>query len=272
MKNKENQNKVFVVGFLLIILVAAWALAKPLISGLRQPEKSSEEKINAEILKAPLITSDELLDRLKNNNKIFLLDLSSPADFSRGHIKTSANIDPGSLTGAKVQTLGAQKTSEIIIINQGDDAYTVARKTNELITAGYANTKYLEGGIADWKNQGNDLISPGGSGLDQGKTKKITMDDLKNELSVGVDLVQFLDVRSSDAYQTGHIPGALNIPVNELEKNQDQLASAKKVVVYGQDENEAKLAASTLFDLNHFNIYVLDGGLNSWKIAGGKIE
>jgi rhodanese-related sulfurtransferase len=29
----------------------------------------------------------------------------------------------------------------------------------------------------------------------------------------------FLDVRSADSFATGHIPGAINIPVNEIEVN-----------------------------------------------------
>lgn len=44
--------------------------------------------------------------------------------------------------------------------------------------------------------------------------------------------VTLLDVRPEDEFRTGHIPGAVSIPVNELERRLSELSPGKEVVAY----------------------------------------
>jgi rhodanese-related sulfurtransferase len=57
-----------------------------------------------------------------------------------------------------------------------------------------------------------------------------------------------------------------------LEKDQGKLSPIKKIILYGASEEEAARAAASLFDLNLYNVWVLDGGLEAWKNAGGKTD
>ncbi|MCK6508036.1 rhodanese-like domain-containing protein [Myxococcota bacterium] len=43
---------------------------------------------------------------------------------------------------------------------------------------------------------------------------------------------QFLDVRTGVEHRQGHIPGSLNIPVDELSRRLDEVATDRPVVVY----------------------------------------
>lgn len=269
---EKNQNKIFVIGFVLIALVIIWALARPFIGGIENKEGNSEEKINAEILRAPSITSENLFNELKEKGKIFIFDMRSASDFEKGHIAASENAAAETINGEKLESLEADKTSNIILANQGEDVYEMAKKTNELIATGFSNAKYLQDGISAWQNQGYPLVSSSISGENANKIKKINVDNLIQSLGAGEDVVQFLDVRSKEDFQKGHIKGALALSLSELEKNKDKISAVKKVVVYGGSEDEAKKAAITLFDLNFFNAYILDGGLGTWKTAGGKVE
>ena len=148
----------------------------------------------------------------------------------------------------------------------------MAQKTNELIAAGFPNAKYLQDGITAWRNQGFPLVSSSSSDENANKVKKISVGELAQDLNAGGDIVQFLDIRSASDFQTSHIAGALSVPFTELEKNQDGISKVKKVVVYSGNEDEAKKAVVTLFDLNFFNAYFLEGGFDAWKTAGGKVE
>jgi len=271
MQFEKNQNKIFIVGFILILFVVVWSLARPGILKLFQKDQDSEKKINEEILKAPLITPKDLYERMKNKEKALLFDISSADDFMKGHLAMSENVPDGSLNLQKLNSSQAEKTSVIVLINQGDDVYEAAQKTNELVAESYVNAKYLQGGISTWKNQGYPLVSSDVSGGQEGKIKKINISDLAGDLSAGTELVQFVDVRSQEAFGKGHILGALGVPLYDLEKNQDKISSMKKVVVYGDGEDEASRAAVILFDLNFFNVYVLEGGLEAWQNAGGQI-
>jgi len=271
MKEKK-QNKIFLIGFVLIALIIIWSLARPFIGGFGNKKDNSEAKINAEILRAPSITSENLFNKFKNKEKIFIFDMRPAGDFEKGHLVASKNASADKISADSLKSAGAEKTSDIILLNQGDNIYEMAQKTNELAAAGFSNAKYLQDGITAWQNQGFPLVSSSSSDENANKIKKISAAELVSGLNAGSDIVQFLDVRSQENFQSGHIAGGLNVPFAELEKNQDGISKVKKVVVYGGNDDEAQRAAVTLFDLNFFNAYVLDGGLDAWKTAGGKME
>jgi len=44
--------------------------------------------------------------------------------------------------------------------------------------------------------------------------------------------VMLLDVRPNDEYSLGHLPGALNIPLRELEQRLSELPSGQEIVAY----------------------------------------
>lgn len=268
MKQKK-QNKVFFIGFLLIALVAVWMLARPYIGGFGGKQDNPEDKINAEILRAPSISSENLFDKFKNKETIFVFDMRSAADFEKGHIAASENISSEKINGESLKLAGADKTSNIILANQGENIYEMAQKTNELTAAGFPNAKYLQDGITAWQKLGLPLVSSSSTDANANRIKKININTLAQDLNNGGDIVQFLDVRSKENFQAGHIAGAQSIPFVELEKGKDKISAVKKVIIYAENEDIAGRAAVTLFDLNFFNAYVLEGGLDAWKNAGG---
>jgi rhodanese-related sulfurtransferase len=272
MIQQKNQNKAFVLGFILILAVVGWSLSRSMLSKYSSGEDNSEKKINEEILKAPLIAPEDLYEDLKGKEKIILFDLRSADEFSRSHLAGAVNLQRESLNAQKMKSVGAEKTSIVVLMNQGDDVYETAQKTNELVAAGFVNTKYLQGGVKDWQIQGYTLISGGKDPLDSKKIKKMKIEELVGELLVSTDLVKFLDVRNSADFEKEHIPGTVNIPLSNLDKDQKSLSYMEKIIVYGKSEEEASQAAAILFDLNFFNVYVLEEGLDIWKKAGGRVE
>jgi len=270
MNQLKNQNKVFAIGFLLILVVIIWSLVRPIVFK-KSSEENPEAKINEEILRAPSLTLDDFLKKTKAGENLFLFDLRSSSEFSEGHLAGAINFPPGKNLVDEVQKAGLEKTADIIVINKGEDVFEMARVTNELIAAGFVNAKYLRGGINDWQKMGYSLVSEGKSPEDQSKIKKITVEKIATELETGDNLIQFIDVREKEKFTAGHIPKAINLPLSSLEKDQKDVSSAKKVIVYGENEEETNKAAVILFDLNFFNVYVLDGGLEEWQKNDGKI-
>lgn len=267
----KNQNKVFLVGFFLILAVIAWSLARPFF--LQDPEKENEElKINEEILRAPVISLEEFSAKIKNSEKVSIFDLREAGEFSKGHLAGAMNFPSGAGLTERIAELGIEKTANLFVMNEGNNVFETAAAANALISAGYINTKYLRGGVSDLRAGGYTLVSDGKSPGDQSKIKKITVEKIAAELSSGDELIQFLDVRSQAMFDSGHIPKAMNLPLSLIEKDQKGISPGKKVIVYGGTEEEASRAAVILFDLNFFNIFVLDGGLEAWKKADGKFE
>ena len=71
-----------------------------------------------------------------------------------------------------------------------------------------------------------------------------------------------IDVRTADEYNTGHIDGSINIPVDNissLDYEKDTL-----IIVYCASGMRSSNAADTLVDLGYTKVHNLDGGLINW--------
>lgn len=271
-QNENNQHKVFAIGFSLIALVIAWFLLKPFVSSWKNGQQGQDEqRANAEILKAPSALPEDVFNKIQNKSKIFLIDISSPDDFKRGHLATAVNAPAEKLDKNFLKNIGAESAADIVVMNQGSNLAILAETVNKVVASGFANAKYMRGGIPDWREKGFPLVSLSGSDSDNAKVKKITIDELKKDSETNAELLQFLDVRNKDLFVKEHIVGAQNISVDQLEMRKNEISPIKKVIVYGTDENESFQAAVTLFDLNFLNIYQMDGGIDDWKKAGGNV-
>ena len=63
----------------------------------------------------------------------------------------------------------------------------------------------------------------------QESVTRISQGDFKKLLAE--DKVLALDVRSEEAYKSGHVPGALSVPFLKLEERIQELKAAKKPIV-----------------------------------------
>ena len=76
-----------------------------------------------------------------------------------------------------------------------------------------------------------------------------------------------VDVRSASEYASGHVPGAVNIPLDEIEKRVADLSSEKPLVLICQTGQRARIAAELLQPCRT-SLLVLEGGTKAWKSAG----
>jgi rhodanese-related sulfurtransferase len=79
-----------------------------------------------------------------------------------------------------------------------------------------------------------------------------------------------LDVRERDAYEQGHIPGALLLPRGQLELrvNQDLPDPTRRIVVCCEFGRISTLATATLREMGFQRAVALDGGMKAWREAG----
>ncbi len=87
----------------------------------------------------------------------------------------------------------------------------------------------------------------------------------------------FVDSRSTEDYAGGHIPGAGRVSLSDLV--QDRVApiglrSSGKIVVYGADPGSpaAMGLAKRLQSMGYDSVYLMQGGLLSWRTNGGEVE
>jgi rhodanese-related sulfurtransferase/DNA-binding transcriptional ArsR family regulator len=86
-------------------------------------------------------------------------------------------------------------------------------------------------------------------------------------------LVTVLDVRPSEEYEAGHLPGAMNIPLKDLEQHLDRLSHSQEVVAYCRGPH-CVLAFDAVEKLRQNGISArrLDGGLPEWRLGGHPVE
>ncbi len=78
--------------------------------------------------------------------------------------------------------------------------------------------------------------------------------------------VIILDVREQDEYDSGHIPGAVLLPVGTMDEETAAEVIPEKdstVLVYCRSGNRSKTASSALSELGYTSIYEF-GGINTW--------
>ena len=83
------------------------------------------------------------------------------------------------------------------------------------------------------------------------------------------DAPLMLDVRSPAEYAEGHLPGAINIPYDELAGRLDELGAERsaEVVVYCRSGRRASLAESVLVESGFSNVLDLNGHWLGWSGA-----
>jgi rhodanese-related sulfurtransferase len=87
------------------------------------------------------------------------------------------------------------------------------------------------------------------------------------------NLVTVLDVRPPEEFAAGHLPGAVNIPIHELEKRLSELPKRKEVVAYCRGPYcLMSYNAVALLRKKGVKARRLEAGLPEWRSAGLPIE
>ncbi len=83
-----------------------------------------------------------------------------------------------------------------------------------------------------------------------------------------------IDVRESDEYDEGYIPGAVWIPRGKLELRIEDAVPNRdaEVVLYCAGGTRSALAARTLRELGYGHVSSLTGGFGAWKKSGGAVD
>jgi len=78
---------------------------------------------------------------------------------------------------------------------------------------------------------------------------------------------QLIDVRSGSEFASGHIPGAVNIPMDQIEARLDDLRPGVPIILVCQTGKRARMTADLLEPCQR-QISVLEGGTSAWIQAG----
>ena len=110
----------------------------------------------------------------------------------------------------------------------------------------------------------------------------VTSTDFKEDLNVNqikpvaalalmeAGKILVLDVREKEAYDKGHLPNAILVPIGDLDKriNEFEAHKAEEVVVYCNDgRKRGPRATKKLNEAGYVGAKNLEGGVEGWKAA-----
>ena len=101
--------------------------------------------------------------------------------------------------------------------------------------------------------------------------EKVTIDELRDRLRAGK--VILLDVRPGAEYQAGHLPQAISIPLDELERRLDELPRNRTLIVYCRGPL-CVIAddALAVLSVQRRKVARLEEGVAEWQQAGLALE
>ena len=108
------------------------------------------------------------------------------------------------------------------------------------------------------------LLTGCGGNTAENTYRQIAQEEAKKMMDTQTVII--LDVREQDEYDSGHIPGAVLLPVGTIDKETAAGVIPEKdstVLVCCRSGNRSKTASSALAKLGYTNIYEF-GGINTW--------
>ena len=175
--------------------------------------------------------------------------------------KISGDIEEGPLD-LYINAIGAN-LDQILAVCNGGDLLTIT----ECSTCNTMN-HVMEGDIYDLAFDGENLLVVGEDYefalLDQSvyRQYQISPEQTQQDIRSGVLAV---DVRTPEEYAGGHIPGAVNIPLDQLEKQLPQYAPDQnaEVIFYCGTGGRAQQALEKALAMGYQLVYTM-GGIQDW--------
>lgn len=187
-------------------------------------------------------------------NGAIVLDTRDEDAFGAAHVPGSINIG---LDGQFASWAGTIVGLESDVVIVAEDEARVAEAQMRLARVGIDRaTGYLEGGIPAWRAAGMDIAT-----IRQLSPKAFAA-------LIAEPRVQLVDVRRSGEWETGHIAGAVHMPLSRLLGTLDELDRTRPVGVHCKSGYRSSVAASLLERAGFRDVANLSGGFDAWSEAG----
>lgn len=177
-----------------------------------------------------------------------VLDTRNKDAFSRGHIPGSIFIGLDDMFAPWAGTLITDLKQPILLItDEGKEEEAVIR----LSRVGYDNTQgYLKGGIEAWKEAGEetDIIV------------EISPEDFAAKYDSEKEHIHLLDVRRKSEYDTEHLVGAENFPLDFINHHMAELDKEKKYYIHCAGGYRSVIACSILKARGFHELVNIKGG------------
>jgi len=189
---------------------------------------------------------------LVERNEALLLDVRPPAAFAHGHAAGALSV-PFSPRGLAARVRVALPSTAPIVLVAPDDA-TAEAAAMQLADGGIAVRSVVAGGFEAWR----------AAGLAESAVGEIDVDELPR---LGSDAT-VIDVREPLEWTTGHVPGALLVPLGTLRYALSHLPRRGRVITICEAGIRSCTAASILAAAGFADVAHVPAGSSRYRRSG----
>lgn len=201
----------------------------------------------------PLVEADAARALLAQNAQV--IDLRSADAFAHAHPAGALHLEAGPKVGYWAAWV-VPAAAQILLVAEGERQASAARL--DLLRVGIdAVAGYLRNGFDGWLEADLPVAS-----IERTDVERLA-DRLRHP-----DAPALVDVRSAREFETGHLGGALHIPLNELQARAPELPVGA-IATICETGYRSSLAASILARLGVRNVASVSGGMADYKIERG---
>jgi len=218
--------------------------------------KMGYESIDEVLHRGVVALDPKQFKNVVEKNNALILDTRSSAKFIQSHIPGAIWIGIDDNFAPWVGALITDLEKNIVFLaEKGRDEEVVTR----LARVGYNALGYLEGEMNAWTKEGHDTE----------KLESMSASDFakmyeNKELKV-------LDVRKTSEFESQHLEGAENFPLDFINKNMDQVVTDGKYYLHCQGGYRSVIAASILKSRGFNKVVNVEGGFNEIKKTSLKV-
>ena len=198
----------------------------------------------------------ELLSLFRTSPADFnLIDVRPANEYAEAHIATAVSVPLTLLQEKKESALpvASNHSGNTLIFYCEDNTCPMSTQAAALaVKLGYKDAKVLVDGTDAWKRMGQLLVS--------------SYTVIKND-----DIV-LIDIRKPADYEAGHIPRAVNIPFDILQKAKSRLPERRtaSIVLYGTPQDEEN-AVRVLTNWHYGYVTLVENGLQGYVRANNAL-
>lgn len=212
------------------------------------------ESIDKVLEKGQHAFSPDAFETAANETGALVLDTRDPQTFAKGFVPNSINIGIDGNFAPWVGTLITDIKQQILLVtDDGREEEVITR----LAWVGYDNTiGYLKGGFEAWKKAGKETDS----------IRSVNADELAGIMQK--EKGEIVDVRKKSEYDTEHIVGAENAPLDFINDSMAQLDKNKTYYVHCAGGYRSMIFNSVLRARGYDNLVNVEGGFKAIKESG----
>lgn len=214
--------------------------------------KEGYEPIDRVLQRGSQALSPDAFEAAVNENGALVIDVRDAEEFAQGFIPNSINIGLNGQFAPWVGALIPDLTQPVALVTpEGQEGETILR----LARVGYDNCiGFLDGGFPSWQQADKEVDN----------VDSISAEEFASRWQQNNDLA-VVDVRKPVEFADGHVDGAQNIPLDNLNDHMAEIQRNGPVYVHCAGGYRSMVANSILKARGFNNVVNVEGGITAIK-------